>query len=120
MPVLARTFEQAGFSTIFVTMMPYWAAKVGIPRSLAVEYPFGHPLGLPGDVQMQHHVLEQALGVLEKAGKVGGIFESEATWPEPAEIAIQRWQPKQLSPVIQYLGPHLRQILRQRKKTQRA
>jgi hypothetical protein len=119
-PVLARTFEQEGFCTIFVTMMPYWAKKIGVPRTLAVAYPFGHTLGLPGDTHKQRSVLDEALSVFEKSEKPGMVFESEANWPEPAEIAIQRWQPEQPSPVIQYLAPHLRQLLRQRKKADQA
>jgi len=101
-------------------MMPFWAQKIGISRTLAVAYPFGHTLGLPGENQMQSSVLEEVLGVLEKTEKAGSIFESKATWPEPAETAIQRWQPEQPSPVIQYLAPQLRKLLRQRKKVDRA
>ena len=98
-----------------VTMMPYWAQKMGVPRTLAVAYPFGHTLGLPGEKHMQCSVLEEALGVLERSEKAGNIFESRATWPEPAETAIQRWQPEQPSPVIKYLSAHMRQLLRQQK-----
>ena len=43
-----------------VTNMPFWAEKVGVPRTLAVEFPFGHTLGQPHDTA-QHMRLEQRL-----------------------------------------------------------
>lgn len=30
MPVLARTLEATGLSTILVTPMPFWAEKIGV------------------------------------------------------------------------------------------
>ena len=57
MPVLARTLEAAGLATVLVTMMPYWAEKVGAPRTLAVEYPFGQTLGQPRDTAGQMRVI---------------------------------------------------------------
>jgi len=48
-PVLARTLEAADLSTILVTPMPFWTEKIGVPRTLAVEFPFGHTLGQPHD-----------------------------------------------------------------------
>jgi hypothetical protein len=44
-PVLARVIEAAGISTVVVTMVPYLAEASGAPRIVAVEFPFGHPLG---------------------------------------------------------------------------
>ena len=46
MPVLAQIFEKAGFSTVLVTGMPYWSEKMGVPRTIGAEFPFGHQLGI--------------------------------------------------------------------------
>jgi len=48
-----------------VTMMPSWAEQYGVPRAMAVELPFGHPLGLPGHLEMQTMAIRVALKVLE-------------------------------------------------------
>jgi hypothetical protein len=48
-PVLARIFEVAGLSTVVVTNMPFWSDRVGAPRSLGVDFPFGHIIGPAGD-----------------------------------------------------------------------
>jgi D-proline reductase (dithiol) PrdB len=114
--VLARTLEAAGLSTVFVTMMPYWAEKVGAPRSLAVEFPFGHSLGEPGNVEQQMRVIRQALDVLETAEKPGTIVHSHERWPQPTDQAIKAWQPEEPSPVITSLAPTFKEMLRKRRK----
>lgn len=116
MPVLARTFERLGLSTVLVTNMPYWAEKVGVPRTLAVEFPFGHTLGRPHDVAMQNRVIDKALDVLESAQSPGIVIHCEEEWPAPQEEAIRSWQPEKPSPIIEHLAPHFRQMLRQARK----
>ena len=116
MPVLARTLEEAGLSTILITMMPYWAEVVGVPRTLGVEFPFGHPLGAACDRSQQLRVLTQALDLLRHAERPGTIWHSEETWPEPVEAAIQAWQPLEPSPIIAELKPKFRDLLRTRRK----
>lgn len=116
MPVLARTLEKAGLSTILVTMMPYWAEKIGTPRTLAVEHPFGHTLGLPGDRDGQLNVIRQALNALDVIERPGEIIHSESLWPEPTEEAIRAWQPAEPSPIIRELRPKFRQMIRQHRK----
>jgi hypothetical protein len=118
-PVLARTLEQAGLSTILVTNMPFWAERVGAPRTLAVEFPFGHTLGPPGDVDRQRRVIAQALEVQESATVPGSIVHSTETWPFPQEEAMKDWQPEIPSPVIKYIAPRLREMLRQREQCRR-
>ena len=95
--------------------MPFWAEKIGAPRTLAVEFPFGHMLGQPGDVAMQRRVIEKALVVLQTAKTPGTIVHSEEVWPVPAIEAMKAWQPTEPSPVIAVLGPQLREMLRQRR-----
>jgi hypothetical protein len=114
--VLARTFERAGLSTILVTNMPFWAEKIGVPRTLAVEFPFGHTLGQPHNVAQQRRVIEQALAVLETSQAPGTIVHAPETWPVPQKEALAAWQPQEPSPVIQVMAPHIRQILRQRQR----
>lgn len=116
--MLARTLEAAGLCTLVVTMMPFWAEKVGTPRTLAVEFPFGHTLGRPGDVAGQRRVINQALTVWETAvppHPFPTIHHSPETWPEPLADTLKAWQPATPSPIIAQLGPQLRQLLRQRR-----
>ena len=113
MPVLARVFEKVGLSTILVTPMPYWAERVGVPRSLAVEAPFAQILGPPHNSHQQMHVICQALEVLEGAKEPGMILHSPVIWPQPQPEALKEWQPQEPSPIVKALAPRIRSILRE-------
>jgi hypothetical protein len=115
--VLARTLETAGFSTILVTTMPFWAEKIGVPRTLAVEFPYGQTLGQPHDQEQQMRVINQALTVLEGATEPGQIVHTPESWPVPQKEASKTWQPSKPSPIIKERGPHIRAMLRQKRKT---
>lgn len=110
--MLARTLEAANLSTVLVTMMPYWSEKVGVPRTLAVEFPFGHTLGAPHNAPQQKRVILQALNVLAEASEPGRTVHSGESWDEPIEDAIRSWQPKEPSPIISELSPKFRDMLR--------
>ena len=42
--------EDSGLSTVVLTPMPEFHNDVGIPRSAAIEYPFGRPVGQVNDI----------------------------------------------------------------------
>ncbi len=117
MPVLARTLEAAGLSTILVSNMPFWAEAVGVPRTLAVEFPFGHTLGQPHAVDQQRRVIEEALVALEEAQAPGAILHSREAWPEPPDKALKDWQPEEPSPVMAVIRPRVMELMRQRRRS---
>ena len=119
MPVLARTLETAGLSTVLVTPMPFWVEKVGVPRTLAVEFPFAQTLGPSHDINMQQRVILQALEVLESARKPGLIKHSPETWPRPQAEAVKAWQPPEPSPIIKEMAPRIRSLLREQRNKQK-
>lgn len=100
MLVLARLFEAGGLSTIVVTMMPSWAERYGAPRVAAVEFPFGHPLGLAGEPEMQTAVVRDALRVLAEARGPNTIVHLDRKWPGDEREWRRRWQPAGASPLI--------------------
>ena len=116
MPVLARTLEAAGLATILVTPMPFWAEKIGVPRTLAVEFPFGHALGQPHDAVQQTRVIRQALAVLETARAPGTIVHSPETWPVVQRDALKSWQPDEPSPIVQIMAPRFLEMMRQQRR----
>ncbi len=93
-------FEQGGISTILVTMMPSWAERYGVPRAVAVEFPFGHPLGLPGRPDMQTIVTKDALELLEGATEPNTVVHLGHTWPEDETQWRRKWQPAAASPLV--------------------
>ncbi len=111
MPVLARTFELAGMSTVVVTNMPFWSERVGAPRSLAVEFPFGHIIGPVGDSAMQRRVILQALRVLEKADGPDTIEDFQEPWPESLDVARRRSEPETPPPIAAQMGRYIGKFL---------
>ncbi|TFH33296.1 MAG: hypothetical protein E4G99_11610 [Anaerolineales bacterium] len=114
--MLARTLETAGLSTLIITPMPYWAERIGTPRTLAVEFPFGHALGQPGEIEMQRQVLGEAFNALESMQTSGSVLHSDLRWPQSVVEAIRSWQPSQPAPIIAELSPKFRELLRNRPK----
>jgi hypothetical protein len=103
--------EAAGFSTVMVTMMPFFAELAGTPRTLAVEFPFAQTLGF--DTEQQMRVVRQALEVLATAVAPNTIIHSTETWPIPQKEAYKAWQPPEPSPIIGVMAGQLRAMLRQ-------
>ena len=103
MPVLARLLEAAGLPTVVVTMMPSIASALGAPRIVGVEFPFGHPFGMPHDRQMQQRVLFTALTVLAGAPKPGTRVDIDIAWPQDTREAYRSWQPTEPSPIVAHM-----------------
>ena len=92
--------EEVGFSTVVLTPTYEFTQAIGIPRSAAIEFPYGRPVGQVGDREGQRKVLVAALSVLEKAKRPGEVFHLPFTWPE--EPRKTDWQPPEMSPLIKY------------------
>jgi D-proline reductase (dithiol) PrdB len=99
-PVLARWIEAAGIPTVTVTMMPDIAQALFAPRIVGVEFPFGHPFGMPGQPAMQRRVLESALTVLSGAASFGTRVDVDIVWPQDRKEAYRGWQPSEPSPIV--------------------
>ncbi|MGB9629253.1 MAG: hypothetical protein ACPL6D_11380, partial [Thermodesulfobacteriota bacterium] len=90
--------EEAGFSTVVLTPTHEFNRLVGVPRSAAIEYPYGRPVGQVGDREGQRKVLLEALSVLEKANAPGQVHHLPFIWPE--EPKNTDWQPPEMSPIV--------------------
>ena len=78
--------EKANFTTIVLTPTHDFHRAVGIPRSAAIEYPYGRPVGQVDDRKGQRDVLLAVLSCLKQASKPGEIYHLPYTWPkEPKE-----------------------------------
>jgi hypothetical protein len=96
----ARHLEEKGFSTLVLTPTHEFHRAVGIPRSAAIEFPYGRPVGQVSDRDGQRKVLSAALSVFEKARKPGEVHHLPFAWPEdPKET---HWHPPEMSPLIKF------------------
>jgi hypothetical protein len=101
-PVLARIVETAGIPTVIVTMLPDIAERFRLPRILGVEFPFGHPFGMPNDPGMQRAVALAALSLYERRD-LPTRTDLPMTWPVDWKVAYRGWQPKVAAPIVVYL-----------------
>jgi hypothetical protein len=115
-PVLARAIEAAGISTVLVTLMPFWSEKLGTPRTLAVEFPFGHLLGHAGERDEQLAVIREALRVLREASAPGAVEHFEQPWQGDEKEWRRRWQPSEPSPLIKMLLDAAKQQAQERRE----
>ncbi len=97
---MARWIEKAGIPTVVVTMMPNLAKAQLAPRIVGVQFPIGHPFGMPNDRKMQRQVLETALTVLAKATSFATRVDLNIEWPQSTDEAMKAGQPQEPSPMI--------------------
>ena len=65
--LLAHALERNGIATVVVSLLSSVTRVIRPPRALEVPFPFGHPLGRPGDAAGQRTVLMQALSLLPRS-----------------------------------------------------
>ena len=98
MGLAARQLEEAGIATVVLTPTWEFHRAVGIPRSAAIAYPYGRPLGQVGDSEGQRKVLLAALELLETVTTPGSVVHFEEEWPEAPKDT--HWHPPEMSPII--------------------
>ena len=80
MGLIQRAVEAAGIPSIGITIVRKFTEKVKPPRSLFLRWPFGHPLGEPGNVPQQRAVLFKAFEALETIQEPGTIVDAGFRW----------------------------------------
>jgi glycine reductase complex component B subunit gamma len=95
----AREIEEAGISTVVLSVMPEVTASVGTPRVVGVSRPPGCPLGDPGDADGQREVLRAALEALERIETPGGRLDLDVQGPPRS----QRYHPAEPVPIVALL-----------------
>jgi hypothetical protein len=58
--LIQRTIEAADIPTVSISINRSYTARVKPPRSIFLDWPFGHPLGQPGRIDRQNAVLREA------------------------------------------------------------
>jgi hypothetical protein len=84
---------------VSLSMIPEFTASVGAPRVAGIDFPFGRPLGLPGDRAGQRAVLDAALEVLPHARAPGTVIQLPFQWPQTPHDA--RADPPVPPPIVQ-------------------
>ncbi len=77
---MARAIEAQGIPTVIVMMYKEILENIRPPRVVHVRFPFGRPLGEPGNALQQRVIVEDALEVLETATTPGTVVELPYRW----------------------------------------
>ncbi len=91
MGLIARIIEDVGISTICIISLKPIAEQVRPPRTLYLPWPFGHPLGEPGQRAQQLVVLHAALHSLYFA-EPGEILEPGWRWRRETYTSPPGWE----------------------------
>jgi len=87
--LIQREIERVGIATVGITIVRAYTEKVKPPRSVALNWPFGHPLGEPGNRQQQRAVLLEALKALYQVKTPGAIIDLPFRWRREDYSACQ-------------------------------
>ena len=80
MGLIARALERAGIATVSISIAKDLTEAVGVPRTVFVKWPLGHPLGEPGNNAQQRTMIFGALQLLIEAETAGIIREPGYRW----------------------------------------
>ncbi len=95
--------EEKGIATIILSPTPEFNRELGFPRTVAVEYPYGRPLGEVNDREGQRKVLLDVLKALDELKKPGQVVHLPFDWPEDPKQT--KWHPPEISPIVKlFLG----------------
>jgi D-proline reductase (dithiol) PrdB len=78
--LVARHLEANGIPTVIVGAARDIVEHAGVPRFVFSDFPLGNPCGRPFDVEMQHAILDIALGVLESARYPRTTVQTPFVW----------------------------------------
>ena len=73
--MISRILEQSGICTVGITNTPDLIRQTKAPRALAVKYPYGLPLGAPGNIETQRKIIIDAFNLLETDTEPRTIWE---------------------------------------------
>jgi len=82
--LIQRTIERAGIPTVSITLVRACTEKIKPPRALYLKWPFGHPLGEPGNVNQQAAVLDKTFQALYQIDEPGTIIDLNWRWRREA------------------------------------
>jgi len=78
--LIQREIERAGIPTIGISIVRDYSEKVRPPRTVALRWPFGHPLGEPGNRPQQRAVIFEAFRHLYAIREPGTIVDLPFRW----------------------------------------
>lgn len=70
---MQRAIEEIGIPTVIIAALPPVVKQTGTPRAVAPLVPMGANAGAPHDIDMQYHIVKDALEQLEVLDSPGQV-----------------------------------------------
>ena len=80
MGLIQREIEKVGIATVGISIVREYSEKVKPPRTVFLRWPFGHPVGEPGNSVQQRAVVYEALRALYQIKEPGTIVDLPFRW----------------------------------------
>ncbi len=80
MGLIQREIEKVGIATVGISIVREYTEKVKPPRTVFLRWPFGHPVGEPGNIPQQRAVVLEALRALYQIEQPGTIIDLPFRW----------------------------------------
>jgi len=78
--LIQRAIEAAGIPTVGISLVRKYTEKIKPPCTIFLRWPFGHPLGEPGNINQQTAVLGKAFDALYQIREPGAIVDVNWRW----------------------------------------
>jgi D-proline reductase (dithiol) PrdB len=78
--LIQRAIETIGITTVSISLVRAYSQKIKPPRAISLAWPFGHPLGEPGNMNQQAAVLGKAFEALYQINEPGTIIDVDWHW----------------------------------------
>ena len=76
--------------TISISILRKLTEEVKPPRALFLRWPFGHPLGEPGNVDQQMTIIRDAFKYLKEIDKPGSIVDLPYRWKREKYVSVHK------------------------------
>jgi hypothetical protein len=90
--LIQREIEKVGIATVGISIVREYSEKVKPPRTVYLRWPFGHPVGEPGNTLQQRTIVLEALNALYQITEPGSIIDLPYRWRR--EKYTENIQPK--------------------------
>ena len=80
MGLIARAIEMTGIPTVVISLAREVTENVKPPRAIHLRFPFGNPVGEPGNIDQQRAILHDCLEALRGIEEPGTILEPGYRW----------------------------------------
>ena len=90
MSLVSRYLEENGIPTVVLGSARDIVEQCGVSRFVFSDFRMGHPVGKPGDVEMQKAILEMSFKLLESAAIPRTTVQAPFVWNADDDVSWRK------------------------------